>query len=711
MPDPFVFTRLYLPRPLDAERLEQLVNRLAASDVPRPLAFEVRADDSGIQHILGSTPTAAHQLKHLISGLLENVVFGPVTREPMNSAGRISARQTGLPVGVPDPIAFARAVYGALDARKASETLVLQIVLGRARSPEFVRPDVLDPLQSVPERLWKGTRAASVEIRRKMAQHAAEPRLQVTVRLGVAGPDAQRRQALVHRLFGALQSLQAVGVNLQLNREPARRLDRAKLGRPGMQLTPREIVTVLGWPLGEIDYPGIDPLHPKRLPVPKSVTNKESVFALGTAPGPERLVGITADARLSHLSVLAPTGAGKSEAVLAPLLLSDIKAGRPVVLVDPKGQLVDYVLDCLEPELADRVEIYDPSDPEGTAGFNPLDAHGRDPYAVVDSIMAVFKNVFADGWGPRTEDILHAALLTLSIDGAARDSPHTLLEVPRLLTDAAFRRGVTPAVAGELEIARFWARFDSLSPAQREHEIAAPMNKLRRYLMRRGITAILGQAKPAFRLRDIWKGNKVVLVALNDALSGVETSKLIGGLICAEVFMAAQERARDKDPKKRPGFVYVDEVRRFLHLPIPLESALEICRSYGVGWALFGQGSYQLGSGLAQTLEVNTKSQLTFATSADEARLIAKRAPQLSQEDIQLLPEYEIYANVMTGHGPSGWFSARTLPPTARLGHGGKVRDRCRQRYSATSTPAPMSLEATPRADSTPESHVKRRRA
>jgi hypothetical protein len=411
---------------------------------------------------------------------------------------------------------------------------------------------------------------------------------------------------------------------------------------------------------------------------------------------------------------MAPTGSGKSEAVLAPLLLADVAASRPVVLVDPKGQLVEFITDCLSPEVADRLEIFNPADPIGTARFNPLDARGRDPYAVVDSIMAVFKAVFADGWGPRTEDILHASLLTLAIDGQQRGLPHTIVDVPKLLTDDAFRRMVVGAVSGEQEIARFWARYEGMSPNQREHEIAAPMNKLRRYLMRKGVTAVLGEPNPAFRLRDIWKTDKIVLVSLNDALSGVQTSQLVGGFICAEVFEAAQERSAEKDPQKTPGFVYVDEVRKFLHLPIPIGEALEICRSYGVGWALFGQGYYQLGNDLADSVTENTKSKLTFASGLKESRLFAKQTTQFTADDLLQLPKYEIYANLLTPQGSSGWFSARTLPPPARLGHGAALLEASRQRHQ----PPPAAKASGPSQTQMPEpaasissnSHLKRRR-
>ncbi|MBN9201786.1 MAG: type IV secretory system conjugative DNA transfer family protein [Microbacterium chocolatum] len=714
MPDAFVFTRLHLPRPIEPQAVAELLARLTASDVRRPLSFETRAGDDGIQFVLGCTPTSVHQLKHLLRGAIPGALFDSATRTPIEASARVEARQRGLPTAGVDPEQLTAAIYGALDARKKGEALVLQVVLGRARSPRHVHADTPDPLQPTTSRLWHGVKTAAPETKRRLQAHAAEARLQVALRIGVNGPDPKRREALARGLFGSLHGLEAIGVRLRLIRESSALLDAASPTRARLELTAPELTPLLGWPLGERELPGADPLHPKRIPVPTGVSAKESVFAVGTAPGPERLVGITAEDRLSHVSVLAPTGAGKTEAALVPWLLSDVRAGRPICFVDPKGQGVSYALDCLTPEEGERVVLFDPSDPEGTAGFNPLDARGRDAYAVADSILAVFKSVFASGWGPRTEDILYASVLSLAIDGQAQKTPHTLLDISRLLTDPAFRRAVIPAVADEPELARFWARYESLKPAQQENEIAAPMNKLRRYMTRRGVTAVLGQADPPFRLRDIWKGDRIVLVSVNEALGGAETSQLIGGLICSEIFLAAQERATEANPKKRPGFVYVDEVRKFLRLPVPLETALEISRSYGVGWALFGQGFYQVGSELADALEINTKSKVTYATSAREAKRVATSSPHLNAEDIQLLPQYEIYANLMTATGPSGWFSARTLTPPARLGHGASIRAALRRRQQdAARQASPVAATAKPSEAPPlgPTSHVKRRRA
>lgn len=710
MPERLSFTRVHLSRPIETEGVARTLRRLAGSDLPFPLVFETWAAGGQIRSFVGCSKSAMRILRRHLRASMPDIEFSRENRPSVATAARVTGGRNELPVSAIAADYLIGYLYAALAAPRDGETLVLQVVLGGGRKPQYIPSDIADPLQAVGSRLLRGTKQAGSDIRNKLAQHTAEARFIATIRVGVDAAVAPRRAQLAHGLFGALQAMEAVGTTLRLTTEPPRRLVSGASGR-GLPLTADELVPLLGWPIGTEELPGTDPLHPRRIRVPRSVTATESVFAVGTTTGPKRPVGLTTNERLSHLGVLSPTGSGKSESVLAPLLLSDVAAHRPVALVDPKAQLVEFVMDRLPESARDRIVLIDPSDPDGTAGFNPLDVGNRDPHAVVDSIMAVLREVFADGWGPRTEDILHAAILTLALDGPKREEPHTLLDIPRLLTDAHFRRNVVGTVAHDPALGPFWANFEQLPSAQRESMIAAPMNKLRRYMMRRNVTAILGQAKPSFRLRDIFTSDRVILVALNDALVGPIAAQLIGGLICAEIFLAAQERAREKNPKSRPGMVFVDEVAAFLHLPLPIATALEVSRSYGVGWHLFGQGRYQLGTNLAKAFEINTRSKITFATSLSEAKELAKTTSALNADDIQALPNYEIYANLLTPDGPSGWFSAKTLPPPTPLGHGEKLRAAVRRQ------PTPSPTEPTPATDSTaipttPEStHVKRRRS
>ena len=140
---------------------------------------------------------------------------------------------------------------------------------------------------------------------------------------------------------------------------------------------------------------------------------------------------------LEHSVLLGPTGSGKST-ILQHLILSDINAGRSVLVIDPKQDLVRDVLERIPQERMDEVVVIDPSD-HCPVGFNPLAFREYgEPVLIADSILSVLKEIWSDSWGVRIADVLNAALLTLvQVEGA------TLLWLPALLTDDAFRRRIT----------------------------------------------------------------------------------------------------------------------------------------------------------------------------------------------------------------------------------------------------------------------------
>ena len=60
--------------------------------------------------------------------------------------------------------------------------------------------------------------------------------------------------------------------------------------------------------------------------------------------------------------------------------------------------------------------------------MNPLELWpGDDPYLVADNALAIFRRIYERFWGPRTDDILRAGLLTLLETGTGA----TLADVPQ----------------------------------------------------------------------------------------------------------------------------------------------------------------------------------------------------------------------------------------------------------------------------------------
>ena len=142
------------------------------------------------------------------------------------------------------------------------------------------------------------------------------------------------------------------------------------------------------------------------------------------------------------MHALGPTGSGKST-LLLNLITQDIAAGRAVVVIEPKGDLIAEVLQRIPPSRVGDVVLLDPTDTARPVGLNPLALGGRSPELVADQLLGLFHALYIAHWGPRTHDILGASLLTL-----ARLPGMTLAALPLLLTDAAFRRRVVPRWPG-----------------------------------------------------------------------------------------------------------------------------------------------------------------------------------------------------------------------------------------------------------------------
>ena len=140
--------------------------------------------------------------------------------------------------------------------------------------------------------------------------------------------------------------------------------------------------------------------------------------------------GIKVDDRRRHVYVIGKTGMGKSQ-LLENMIVSDIRHGFGVAVVDPHGDLVEGVLKYIPRNRLQDVIYFNPADMEFPIAFNVLekvDAHLRP--LVADGVVGVFKKIWADSWGPRLEYILRNAILAL-----LEDSGRTLLGVIRFLTD------------------------------------------------------------------------------------------------------------------------------------------------------------------------------------------------------------------------------------------------------------------------------------
>lgn len=706
---PLRYMRVLLnDRPLP-DTIDQLLRRLAQPGAPRPLVLETRAQAGQFIWLLGAPDARLPELRSLMTHLVGNsrlVSVDANLRASINHVWRVDIAAPGLPLDRDRVEAVTHAIYEAFARLRGHEAFVLQTVLGRGFAPRLLHPEDAPVAPSLAQVLGLGSVPDPRHGRSKarLEARAAEVGLALTVRIGVSAVHPDRARGLLAALRDALRLLEAPGARLRVTPESPGRLDEGRANWVHViRLSTPEAVPLLGWPTSDRDLPGL-PLHPRRALAPLTIESKQLVFAATSTPGDERVVGISPDALLQHLVITGPTGSGKST-VIAAIAEQWIRSHRPLALLDPKRQLVDHLLARLPHSAAGRVAVLDPTE-KPVLGFNPLDATGRNPDVVVDSILASLRVIFDDGWGPRTEDLLLAGLRTLALAGSARGEPYTLVDLPRVFTDAALRRDVVAAVQFDAVLATFWAGFDSLSETARAAQVAAPLNKLRRFLLRPGLVAVLGQTRPRFRVRDLFQGDQALLVPLNDSLVGPGSAQLLGSLLVAELFQAAQERALEDDPRSRPGLIAIDEAQRFIHLPTALEDALATSRSYGVAWLAAHQYRAQLSPTLRAGFDSNARTKLVYASSYEDARDYARLARTLTVDDFMTLDPHELYLSVVHDGASSPWFAARALPPRRELGFAQLIRDASRARFGATLTPS----ETAPAAPAAPNHQKPRTR-
>ena len=120
-----------------------------------------------------------------------------------------------------------------------------------------------------------------------------------------------------------------------------------------------------------------------------------------------------------------------------------------------------------------------------------------------------FKSLYRHSWGPRLDDILRAALLTLAgVDGA------TLCEVPLILTDPSYRRRIVGHLDDPVGLESFWGWYEALSDAERQTVVGPVLNKVRAFTMRpRRPVDHRAERADAFDLAMSWPAARFALLA------------------------------------------------------------------------------------------------------------------------------------------------------------------------------------------------------
>ena len=667
-------------RPYKIESVWEILSHLAALSPRGAVIWEVRSKNGQIHYLLGADKRYIADIEKAVKAH-GNIQFHTVDEAERTSVGtahqlKISHPTLSLKTDITETVI--RAGLAALSENKSDSEAVVQIILGRANAPSPVPANLSDPNATWLQILLGDVQKASAETRKAVRDKAEQYIFQTAIRIGISGDGTVSR---LRNIVSAFKVLETAGVHIH---EESIKPDDLNSNRIPwhfpLQLSSKELGNFLLLPAGEDELPGTPGLHPKQTLPPgwyRSPSNKNNdrSFAVSMDTVTSKKLSISPRDSLEHCHLIGPTGSGKSTAMLH-LILSDINAGRSVLVLDPKADLVTDILKRIPEERMDDVVVIDPSDP-APCGFNPLafKDYGN-PSLIADAILSVLKEIFSDSWGIYTQDVLTAALLTL-----AEAENSTLLWLLPLLTDENFRRRITSRVKDRMALRPFWEQFEALRDTEKRQQISPVLNKLRQLTLHPGLRNVLGQAKPKFSLTDLFYKRRIVLIPLNKGLTGGESARLLGSLIVGLTWTLALSRAGVPAEKRHIVEIYIDELQDYLSLPTDLSDALAQARGLGVGLTLAHQYRDQLPLNIRSGIDVNARNKIVFGLNSRDAKDMAAMAPELTAEDFMALPRYQIYTSFQSGGRNTGWVQGRTLPPPPALHDAAELKAKSQATY------------------------------
>jgi hypothetical protein len=667
-----------------------------------PVVVEIVATPEGIAHYLLVPSTMRGAIlgsirAHLAGARVEEEsdYFASRPRMLIAAEWRLSSRRRSL--GVERAVITATGLLASLQPLAPGELICVQWTLTGGGTPSPVR-NTTGSRRDTPWRVE--TQTDSDDLRAMRLKQREGPLLNAVGRLGITAASHSRAYALFGRTWGVLRQLNAPGARF-VRRLVPESLVTSRLRRLALPLTawpvvmnPREAVGVVGLPMSDTPLPGIPLRVSRQVPPPHGVSRSGVTLAISNYPGSNRPLKLSRTDRLRHLYAVGPVGVGKST-LLANLAVQDMANGDGLALIDPKGDLATDVLARVPASRRDDVIVADLADIAQPVGLNVLasagDEHGRELAA--DFVLSVLRSLWAQYWGPRTDDVLRAALLTLTHTKTLDGSAFTLVEVPELLTNLPFRHFVTDQPTVPASLRQFWVWFENISEAERLQVIGPVLNKLRQFTTRTALRLTLGQSK-GLDIPALIRRRRILLVRLSRGVIGTEAAYLLGSLLVAGIWQATLGRAVLEPSQRRPYWLYLDEFHQIARLNVPLADMLAEARGLGVGVVMANQYVSQLSPEMRAAVLGTVRSQVVFQVEHDDAKLLEPRfAPTLAATDLTGLAAYEVALRLCSDNQVLTPMTGMTMPLMPAVSEPDDIQEHSRTRYGMARADIELALQ------------------
>jgi hypothetical protein len=360
----------------------------------------------------------------------------------------------------------------------------------------------------------------------------------------------------------------------------------------------------------------------------------------------ERIVGVqSADTFFTYIA--GRSRYGKTEAAIAQFA-HIVRTDHGGLFLDPHGdglERIEPYLADLDPERVVRIDLGPGSSPAAQPGWNLFEFGGDavESEARVEAVVDAFASALE--WGERSTRAINlttqaaAALAAIAGKLDAELAP-TIFQIPTLLSDAEWREAARPFLPAADR--RFWTdRFPLLAP-----EAITPVTNLVDRLRRSPqIRALLGQSQSTYRVREAMDAGKIVLACPG---TGGTRDRLVANLLLFDLLHAARGRADLRPEKRKPFWVFLDEVQSYDGAASGnLAALLEQSAKFGLRAVLLNQNPERLSAATLNALLTNRSHLLASTLNSHAASLLTKEwGGRVSPEALTKLERYRFIAQV-----------------------------------------------------------------
>lgn len=353
----------------------------------------------------------------------------------------------------------------------------------------------------------------------------------------------------------------------------------------------------------------------------------DDLLHIGTNAKDER-ISISYAQRAAHMHVIGKTGSGKSR-FLAGLLKQDMIANRGLCLLDPHGELVEYLLSWMTWDSVGKlvaetkpIRLVTLDDPDTTFCFNPLAIdHPEEAHGAASIVVDAFTKIYGGDNPtdtPLIKDVMGVICKVLALQGLPLAAAESFLDISQI----EVRHMIADNTPDPYLRARAM-QFAEMNAREYREAVESTTRRFNSFFEIPLFRRIFSSTENTINFRDAIEGGDMLLFDLRKRSKrfGDLERNAFGQFIVNYITATVQER--ETLPKPRPFNLYIDEVQNFVSPDIG--NVLEECRKYGLFLTLAHQHLQQLldaGEGIYHGVMSCSLLKAVFQTTFHDAHIL-----------------------------------------------------------------------------------------